>query len=210
MKNTGTAIKHNSGGRRRLLGACLALFVVAVVVPGCGIFDTREPTPPEPLSSNKVSFIPPNDPSGVFANLKSGIENLDGENYNRSLSESFSFVPLVDDMLDSPPGTFDNWDKTTEESVINFMVSGPDTIDFDYDAAVLQDQTDWVQFRVDYDLRVVTNDPPDERVYRGVAEFEMRRISGQWKLDLLKDIERVEGYTSWGYRKGEIRGQIDS
>ena len=49
---------------------------------------------------------------------------------------------------------------------------------------------------------------------RGVAEFDVRRISGIWLVEQWKDIEQVEEegktFTTWGYLKGSLRAQLGS
>jgi hypothetical protein len=193
----------------RVAAVCMALLWNMVVAPGCSIFEPREAQPPRDVGQSGVPFVPPNDASGVFPNLKSGIENLlDGANYKRSLSDNFNFEALLDDQVDLGVEVYEDWSKDVEEGVLDFMLSGADTIEVDFNPLVIQDETDFVQFRVEYDLRMVLSSG-GVQVYRAVAEFDVRRFSsGQWELDLWKEIEPVGDFTSWGYLKGQIRDQI--
>lgn len=188
--------------------SCLLLLLVAASAVGCGIFDTRDAEPPGDTSTGKVPWTLPNDASQVLSNLKSGLENLDGENYNRSLRDDFDFVPLLDDEVDLGTEAFANWTADLEKDVVDFMVSGPDTIQVDFNAEIIINEIDQVRFRCDYVLRIVTNSPRVENVYRGVAELDIRGGSGQWGLELWREIEPVGSFTTWGYHRGEIRGQI--
>jgi hypothetical protein len=188
--------------------ACLLLMSMIMAVSGCGIFDTRDAFPPGDKTTGKVGYITPNDASQVLANLKSGLENLDGANYFRSLSDDFNFIPLLDDEVDLGSATFADWDVEVEKAVVAFMVSGPDTIKVDFNPEIIINEISHTRFRCDYVLRIVTNSPRVVNVYRGVAELDIRGGSGQWKLELWREIEPVGSFTTWGYRRGEIRNQI--
>ena len=48
--------------------------VVLLAAAGCSLFEPRDAQ--EPGGSDRVAFKPANDASGIFANLRSGIENL--------------------------------------------------------------------------------------------------------------------------------------
>lgn len=193
----------------RVAVLCLVVVWSMALVSGCSIFEPREAQPPRDVAESGVSYVPPNDASGVFANLKSGIENLlDGANYKRSLSEDFNFIALLDDQVDLGTEVYDNWSKEVEEDVLDFMLAGADSIQVEFSPSVSQDETDFVQFRVEYYLRIVLIGGAGTEVYRAVAEFDVRRTSGQWELDLWREIEPVGDFTSWGYLKGYYREQI--
>jgi hypothetical protein len=193
----------------RVTVLCLIFVWNTALMSGCSVFEPREAQPPRDVAESGVSYVPPNDASGVFANLKSGIENLlDGANYKRSLSEDFNFIALLDDQVDLGTEVYENWSKEVEEDVLDFMLAGADTIEVEFNPSVSQDETDFVQFRVEYFLRLVLSGGGGTEVYRAVAEFDMRRIGGQWELDLWKEIEPVGDFTSWGYLKGQYRDQI--
>jgi hypothetical protein len=66
-------------------------------------------------------------------------------------------------------------------------------------------QNEYVQFRVTYELRLVSKTTGGETVYKGIAEFGVRRNGGIWGLELWRDVERVENFTTWGYLKGTLR-----
>lgn len=185
----------------------LLLVIVVMTVSGCSIFDTRDAKPPK-VTGGKIDWVSPNDASQVLSNLKTGLENLDGTNYTRSLSDDFNFIPLVDDEVDLGEETFANWNIDVEKSVVAFMVNGPDSIWVDFNAERIIDEISRVRFRCDYVLRVVTKNPRVVNIYRGVAELDITGGSGMWKLEMWRETEPVGSFTTWGYRRGEIRNQI--
>jgi hypothetical protein len=203
--------RDESGGFMRPTVVWILCLWGASLISGCSIFEPREAQPPRDVTQTGIPYIPPNDASGVFPNLKSGVENLSsGQNYKRSLSETFNFVPLLDDKVDLGAQIFEGWSKEVEGNVLDFILSGADSIEVDFNPVVKQDETDFVQYRVDYTLRIVPTGGGPVQFYRAVAEFDMRRIGAAgWKLDVWEDIEPVGDFTSWGYLRGTIRDQIE-
>jgi hypothetical protein len=93
-----TIIGNKSTANHRL--CIVAAVLCALALTGCNMFQPRDPDPPG-TDTGKIPWRPANDAAGIFANLTSGIENLDGVNYDRTLSDgAFNFIPLDQDVID--------------------------------------------------------------------------------------------------------------
>jgi len=190
------------------VGARLAvvMLTVSVLATGC-LLEPRQPIPPGEGGQDS-DWVPPDQPAVVFQNLKTGLENLNGVNYNRSLSDDFGFSPTLQDSLDpSLPGAYDGWDLSVEEGVTNLMVSEADTIEVDFNQSVNINEADFVQFRVEYTLRVVSQ-ATGSTTYKGVAHFDVRRETAGWHLLYWDEVENVDGFSTWGFLKGTLRLQL--
>ena len=187
--------------RIRVMLVCA--LVAGAAAPGC-IFETREPIPP---GSGSSSWLTPDFPDKIFANLKSGLEELDGENYNRSLNDIFTFVPLPDDVDQFPAGTYGNWTAEVEKTVVQGIVSDASAISVAFDnltQTISQGQN--AQFESDYTL-TVTNAISGVETFKGKARLDMLNGSKGWELIRWEDIERVSGFATWGFLRGRIRQQ---
>jgi hypothetical protein len=184
----------------------VAAVLCALELTGCNMFQPRDPNPPG-TDSDKIPWSPANDAAGIFANLTSGIENLDGVNYERTLSDGgFNFIPLDQDVIDiNDPRAFADWSKSVEVDVLNLMLSESSDASVTFNRIENINQSEYVQFRVTYELRLVAKTNSVETVYKGIAEFDVRRNAGIWELELWRDVERVENFTTWGYLKGTLR-----
>lgn len=194
-------------GAKGLMGLLSAWLVCAVAFPGCSVFEPREPDRPKDTDTGKTPFVNANDASGVFANLTSGIQNLDGGNYVRSLGTVFNFIPLLYDE-DFWPGEYDDWSKEIEQEVVNFILSGADTAEVEFRPTRIDDGTDFVRFSAEYSLRLVSKENQSITVYKGIGEFDIRRIGGIWQLERWEDVGRVGNFTTWGNLRGQARATL--
>lgn len=189
-------------------------FVLCVVcsvllATGCNMFEAREAQPP--ATDDGVPYQPPNDASGVFANLRSGVENLaQGGNYERSLADNFVFIPLDQDAIDPslPPGIFLGWTKDVEMQVLQLMISESSAASVTFRSTPQINENDFVQFRVIYELNLTAKAGGAKSEIQGVAEMDMRRIGGIWQLEQWRDVERVENFTTWGFLRGTLRAKL--
>lgn len=190
---------------KRGVGVMVAAMFVAAL-SGCNMFEPRDPDPPG-SDSDKIPWRPANDAAGIFANLTSGIENLDGVNYQRTLSDGgFNFIPLDQDVIDiNDPRAYADWSKDVEVDVLNLMLSEARSATVTFNRTVNINQSEYVQFRVNYELEMTAKADGSVTVYKGIAEFDVRRNAGIWELELWRDVERVESFTTWGYLKGTLR-----
>ncbi len=181
-------------------GLVAALLIVTTV--GCSIFDPREAEEP---GSSGTPFIAPDVPSLVFSNLKSGLEDLTGVNYEKSLGDEFTFIPLPSD-ASQLPGAFDNWTKSVEMEVTNKILADATLLLVSFiNPEQIRDEADFADFRAPYEL-TLTYSSGDTEVFKGVAQFDMQRLGGNWHLIRWTDQEGIEGFATWGFLRGTTRG----
>ncbi|MFQ5511236.1 MAG: hypothetical protein ACE5EO_05250 [Candidatus Krumholzibacteriia bacterium] len=196
-------------GKRRAILLCSAamrgaLAVTLGLTAGC-LFDTRDAEDP---GGNTSSWEVPTVPSRVFLNMESGLEERTGVNYERSLHDVFTFVPLPEDAANPTlAGKFDNWTADVEKTVVNRLTSESSSIEVSFtNREQIRDQNPFADFRMDYELIVASNTlPPDTVIYRGKAQLDMQQGSKGWQLVRWEDIERVSGFASWGFLRGSLR-----
>ncbi|MGD8414627.1 MAG: hypothetical protein PVF33_10360 [Candidatus Latescibacterota bacterium] len=196
--------------KKQLILRLAATVILAASLTACNLFQPREAENPGG-DDDRVAFRPANSAAGVFPNLKSGVENLaQGENYDRSLADDFVFLPLDEDAIDPslPAGIYENWTKEVELNVLKLMISESSAASVTFSPSPQINENDFVQFRVTYVLKLTSKSDASESEIQGVAEMDVRRISGIWLVERWKDIERVESYTTWGYLKGTLRAQL--
>ncbi|HEY9167301.1 MAG TPA: hypothetical protein VIS48_14195 [Candidatus Kryptonia bacterium] len=94
----------------------LFLWLTFIPISGCGIFETRQPQPPQ---QGRTDFQPPTAPSVVVDNMTSAIGDKNVDNYLSCLSDTsfggrpFSFVPAPD-VFRQYQAIFASWDKNSE------------------------------------------------------------------------------------------------
>jgi len=188
----------------RSLAAVTAVVTAFGAFSGC-IFDTRSADAPGGAGS---TWVVPNLPTQVFTNMRTGLEELTGVNYKRSMQDAFTFVPLPED-ANNPTlvGAFDNWTADVEKEVIDKLLADAVDIDVSFtDIEQVFDQTPLAFFNVAYSLRVIDSSvPPDTTFYKGNAQFDMRDGSKGWQLERWQDTERVSGFATWGFLRGSLR-----
>jgi hypothetical protein len=90
-----------------------------LMVNGCGLFETRDPEPPETV---RATYILPTSADIVIENLKSSIAQKNSENYNKSISAAdFQFIP------DSKSQQvykliFSGWDQVAEKKYLDNLI----------------------------------------------------------------------------------------
>lgn len=176
--------------------------VAGLLVSGC-LFDTRDAEPPGGEGS---TWVVPTVPSRVFTNLKSGLEELTGTNYVRSLHDDFSFIPLPEDESQFPPGWFVGWNRDTEVQVVERMVAESNEISVRFiSPQQITDQASFAEFRADYELIMDKPALAEPDTFQGFAEFDMVNGSKGWQLILWEDLERRSGFATWGRVRGELK-----
>jgi hypothetical protein len=181
--------------------------VVVFVVLGasaCDVFETRTAEAPGGEGS---TWLVPNVPSRVFLNMQSGLEELTGTNYVRSIQDGFTFEPLPEDANQFPPGHFDDWNADVEKEFTDRLVAQAFLITAAFtNLDPIRDQSPFADFQGDYELFVVfATVPPDTQTYKGRAQFDTVEGSKGWQLVRWVDIERAEGFASWGFLRGTLK-----
>ena len=185
--------------------------LLALALAGC-LFDTREAEPPASGGSGCGSTAL-DDPLGVFRAMTCALETQQDAAYERAISTRFVFSPTQQDSLDPTfqgTGVYDNWNKTVEMSVLGLMLSDAQTIEVTFNPSILINQTQFVRYRVGYELIVVNvATPTDTTFYGGVAQFDVRNEGGNWRLTFWDEIETVPNQSTWGYLKGILRLRLN-
>lgn len=101
------------------------LIAITILVKGCGIFETRDPEPPEEVRSNYVS---PTTADLVLTNLENAIAEKNSENYIKCLSaENFQYIP-DSRSLQNYKIIFTEWDQLSEKRYLdNLIINTPST-----------------------------------------------------------------------------------
>ncbi len=169
--------------------------LLALALAGC-LFDTREAEPPASGGSGCGSTAL-DDPLGVFRAMTCALETQQDAAYERAISTRFVFSPTQQDSLDPTfqgTGVYDNWNKTVEMSVLGLMLSDAQTIEVTFNPSILINQTQFVRYRVGYELIVVNvATPTDTTLLRRCRS--VRRPQRRWQLaaDVLgRDRDRPE------------------
>lgn len=185
------------------------LLALAATAPAC-LFDTREDLVQPPVPGGETVIL--DDHTKVFVAINKSFEDLSDANYERAISDQFIFSPLLQDSLDQNfigTGVYDGWGKTREMEVLQLLLSDAQYITADFEPVLEINKTTNVRYRVTYELRVARLAAPTDTLrYRGVANFDIRNESGNWRLTYWDELEGVEGFASWGYLRGVLGLQL--
>ncbi|MDQ1265740.1 MAG: hypothetical protein QG635_891 [Bacteroidota bacterium] len=102
----------------------ILIFSMAILTSGCGLFETRDPEPPETARSN---FVPPTSPDLVIQNLESSISEKNPDNYKACLSSGgdnpdYMFVPTAEAKA-LYGSIFSSWTIESERSSFQSIIS---------------------------------------------------------------------------------------
>jgi hypothetical protein len=188
----------------------MILMILAILVASAGcIFEPREPESPQ--SDDEGTWIVPKGPKDVFRNLASGLEAAGNSNYERSLAETFTFIPRDQDRLQFPAGTFDNWTKAVEMDVLNRIKSdyqGTRTAQYgDENGNFPKEdiQVGLAEFEGPYQWTIDRGDGSDPEVYAGTARFFLEQGTSGWVLVRWEDVDVIESYPTSGNLRGTYR-----
>jgi hypothetical protein len=182
----------------------LALATAAVVVPGCGIFDTREPEPP---SQSVSTSQPPVSPEIVLLNFKAAIEEHNVVNYMRCLADTtsnpgqtFVFVPVADFQQ-----FFQTWSREDEERY--FRNLGEPSVSPSLSFSGQHKDTprlDSVVFTMNYTLFLPHRRSDLSQIVRGLMQLGMTSdVQGRWSIALWRDL-KTDTDSTWSYLKANF------
>lgn len=185
-----------------------AIMCLALVLGGC-LFTPRDPDSPE--DDQAGGWIVPRSPKDVFLNLASGLAAAGNSNYERSLAEDFTFIPLDQDELQFPDGTFDDWTKTVEMDVLerikgDFQAGRSAQFGDETGAFPREDvQVGWAEFEGPYRWTLDPGDGSEPEVYSATARFYLREGTAGWIIEKWEEIEVIESYPTGGNLRGTFR-----
>ncbi len=93
--------------------------VIIIYAEGCGIFDTRDPEPPENIRS---TYIEPTSAEIVIQNLEFSILEKNSENYSKCISsQNFQYVPDARSLL-LYEQIFQSWNPQAEKHYLDNLI----------------------------------------------------------------------------------------
>lgn len=191
--------------RRALLPALAAACLLA---SGC-LFDPRDPEPP--TGEEGGDWIVPKAPKDVFVNLSTGLAAAGNSNYERSLTDDFTFVPRDQDRLQFPEGTFGDWTKEVEMEILDRIkgdYQGERSARFgdENGAFPLEDvQVGTAEYEGPYRWTLDRGDGSDPEIYSGTARFYLRQGTAGWVIYRWEDIDVIESFPTSGNLRGTFR-----
>lgn len=189
----------------------VAFVILAVVVAsslGACLFDTRTPHQPDKTGTS----VALDSPERVFEAVGKALSSLREADYERALSQSFVFSPLLDDSLDQNfVGTtaFTGWTKQVELSVLAVLLSESQPITVKWSPSIEVTTTDFVRFRAGYTLTVPSRVSGQTTVYGGSSQIDVRNEGGNWRIVRWEDRAATDSTATWGFLRGTLRLRVN-
>lgn len=194
------------GGRRLVHGVLLASSLLWLPGAGCGLFDTREP---RTAGSGSSDWVPPTQAEIAVENLQRAFEGGVFTDYQKSLTEGFTFTPDESDVAtfqQERPGedVYGGWNAEVETQTAEAIRTGASelslTLTFREEELVGVDRLR----KYGYVLLVTVGGSVTE--YQGEARFTISQIAGgDWAISAWEDVASDPQIPSWGFLKGENR-----
>ena len=181
----------------------LAAAVLFATASGC-VFEPREADAPG--SDAESTWVPADVPSKVFINLRTGVEDLTGVNYERSLNPNFTFIPTPEDENQLGSEVFEDWDVDVEKQVLQKILGDASLAEVSFvNPENILGTSVTATFKSPYILKITNQagDVVDE--YQGIAEYDMVKVGSGWQIVQWRDIEFVGGFATWGFLRGNNR-----
>ncbi|MCC6395574.1 MAG: hypothetical protein IT282_01035 [Bacteroidetes bacterium] len=196
-------------GRTGLLLSLSALVLLTMHLPGCGLFEPREPEEP---SQSSLNFRPPTEPSIVISNLQSAIEQKNVANYIACFSDisrgaqPFAFIPSADAAA-AYGGILLDWTLQEEQAYFQNMIAQSAQQAFATVTLNLTSTTvtsDSVVSAYDYVLVFEHNDAGFPTTARGSLQFTLHEdASNFWAIQRWVDFKTTTEI-SWSHFKGKF------
>jgi len=168
----------------------LFIMILLLSLNGCGLFETRNPVPPDDDNS---FFVPPTSYDIVINNLLTAFSSKNIDNYCQCLLDSFSFIPSAEANLNYP-GLFDNWMIQNERiyflSLVNTLGKS-NTLDLKLNNIKYETQTsDSVVLFADYSINLELPEAHDTK-YVGVLSWTITLTNnGLWYISRWMDFHK--------------------
>lgn len=176
--------------------------LLMLVSAGCSLFEPRDAEPP---GSGGTPWQVPTVPTAVFRNMESGLEDLTGVNYERSLNDAFTYVPDGGTASQFPPGRFENWSRQDEITVIQRIVGDNSDVSVTFTNTPITDTGSFAQFEGTYALVLTSTATGDVTEYRARARYDLVRSGSGWQLVKWEDLDPESGFATWGFLRGTFR-----
>lgn len=177
----------------------LALLLL-VLLAGCDLFAPR--TPEAPVVGGG-SFVQPDTPEQVVANLQAAVAELDVQAYRRSLADDFAFVPAP--LAARQFLVWSGWDRAAEERYFSTLaaaarLAGGHQLVLSESAFTVLDERRYT-YDARYDLTVLHSRPGVPTTLQGRLFWEITQgADGLWRLQRWTDQE-VGELPSWSLLK---------
>lgn len=187
----------------------VAVLVLLMVAGGC-VLEPREAEAPD--SEDGGTWITPNLPKDVFVNLITGLAAAANSNYERSLDQDFTFIPLPEDVSALGSEVFEGWNKEIEMGMLTRLKGiflGERTIQFGDENMVFElenVEVGYAEFEGEYVITLEPGDGSPIETYAGRAIFFLEKPTQGWVLTRWEDIDVSGSFPSSGYLRGTLRG----
>jgi hypothetical protein len=190
-----------------LLSLMLALSLSSM--PGCGLFEPRDPEQP---SQSSLNFQPPTEPSIVISNLQSAVEEKNAANYISCFSDeskgqlAFVFSPSPD-AAGLYGAALANWTLNDEQAYFQNLIARSSsgafaTLSLSSKGATVS--ADSVVYSYDYTLVFEHNVSGFATTARGTLQFTLRvSQSNFWAIQRWVDFKTTTDL-SWSHFKGKF------
>jgi hypothetical protein len=183
--------------------------VLLSLLPGCGLFDPRDPEPP---SQSSLNFRPPTEPAIVIANLQSAVEQKNSANYiscfadPAKLTSPYVFIPSADAEAQYG-GALARWGREDEDAYFRNLIARSPNNAFSTLSLALKSSTvtaDSVVHSYDYVLVFEHSDAGFPKTARGNLQFTMVTDPGNfWVILRWLDFKTTNDVT-WSHFKGRF------
>lgn len=186
----------------------IALIAMSLWLPGagCGFFDTREPATGD---AEGGTWVPPTRAEIAVENLERAFEAGVFTDYQRALTENFSFTPDDADVAtyqQERPGddVYGNWTRAVEVETAEAIRTAADSLDLVLDFKEEELVTEGRLRKYDYQLLVSAGTTVTE--YVGEVRFIITQVAGgDWVITGWEDVASDPQTPSWGFLKGANR-----
>jgi hypothetical protein len=162
----------------------LFYFLLALLLTGCGLFDTREPDNPAGSQASDGLALSPTE---VLLQLENAITLHDPSLYMAAISEEFSYAATLS-AFPEDPFFFEDWTWSREDvfvrSLLSLSLLPPDSSStLTFEAIEEVSFADSAVYRESYRLDLAPFDSDLPTVYQGLADLTLKREEdGGWRV----------------------------
>lgn len=191
--------------RSNLAKQSLILIVCAMLLcTGCSLFEPRDAELPDTDSS---PWQTPSVPTAVFQNMRTGLQDLTGSNYERSLHSEFTYEPdpTTRSLVNDESKWLDYTDDV-EKQVTQRMISEASALTVVLTNSPLTDTGTFAQFEGTYVLTITRLADGAVETFEGTARYDLIRGTEGWQLSKWQDLSwATSGNPTWGVLRARYR-----